>query len=199
MGIFLQWPGWPSRHIDRTAAAGLESHGRSARKTYTGYACEGSIHLSDKVPNLARRTGPAAPPIAHKIAYLPTTQHHSKQTKQCTDLDHAITIRRSSARASAQSHDLRRGWGLRREMRIASSERHTPPPITRCKDDERSRDARGRKTHNPMDKRFSPFPRARGTPGATPGPWKRAESLVHKVVSCSGLRFAASFIVFAHW
>ena len=57
MGIFLQWPGWPSRHIDRIAAAGLESHGRSARNTYTGYACEGSIHLSRKVPALARRTG----------------------------------------------------------------------------------------------------------------------------------------------
>ena len=70
MGIFLQWPGWPSRHIDRIAAAGLESYGSSARNTYTGYACEGSIHLSDKAPNLARRTGmPAAPPIVHKIVW----------------------------------------------------------------------------------------------------------------------------------
>ena len=127
-GDFLRWPGWPSRLIDHIAVAGLESYGRSARKTYTGYACEGSIHLSDKAPNLARRTGmPAAPPIVHKIVHFPTTQHHSKQTKLCTDLDHAITTCCSSARASAQSHDLRRGCGLRREVRIATSERHNPP------------------------------------------------------------------------
>ena len=32
LGISLRWPGWPSRHIDHKPAAGLESHGKSARK-----------------------------------------------------------------------------------------------------------------------------------------------------------------------
>ena len=132
-GDFLRWPGWPSRLIDHIAVAGLESYGSSARNTYTGYACEGSIHLSDKVPNLARRTGmPAAPLIVHKIMHCPTTQHHRKQTKLCTDLDHAITTCCSSARASTQSHDLRRGWGLRHEMRIALQREAHPIPHYHC-------------------------------------------------------------------
>ena len=129
-GDFLQWPGWPSRLIDHIAVAGLESYDRSARKTYTGYACEGSIHLSDKAPNLARRTGmPAAPLVVHKINHsaLPA----SKQSYTPTSIMRSQLASRGSDMSDShmKKPDLRRGWGLRRGMRIASSERHTTPPI----------------------------------------------------------------------
>ena len=114
----------------RRPVAGLKSYGRPARKTYTGYACEGCIHLLHKVPALARRSGlPAAPLAVHKNNH---SAPPASQQSLHTDLDHAIATcftRIGHVRFHMKKPDLRRGWGLRRGMRIASSERRTTPPI----------------------------------------------------------------------
>ena len=109
-GDFLRWPGWPSRLIDHIAVAGLESYGRSARKTYTGYACEGSIHLSDKAPNLARRTGmPAAPPIVHKIVWGSGVRCASLAARGTPHSSHNLVNKRFSP--------FPRAWGSRRRLK----------------------------------------------------------------------------------
>ena len=52
-----------------------------------------------------------------------------------------------------------------------------------CKNDERSGEAKGRTRHNPMHKRFNPFPRAWGSPPTNPKKTVEAEGPTPGVIT----------------
>ena len=118
---------------------------RQARtKTYTG------IRLRRWHTSLAQGTRPCATiwyasSPSRSAQNQPLRNASKKQSYTPTSIMRSQLASRGSDMSDShmKKPDLRRGWGLRRGMRIASSER-PPPPLPWCINDERCGEAKGR-------------------------------------------------------
>ena len=139
---------------------------RQARtKTYTG------IRLRRWHTSLAQGTRPCATiwyasSPSHAVHKINHSAPPASQQSLHTDLDHAIAAcftRIGHVRFHMKKPDLRRGWGAPAwDAHRKQREAHHTPPITRCINDERSGEAKGRRAKRDPGEGWSPHRRLDG-------------------------------------